>query len=118
MTGPPAFVGVGAQKSGTTWWSAALRDHPEISIATKELHFFDSMETLDPRDCPVDAYHAHFAGEPLLAGEFTPRYMFDPWVPALLRVAAPEARLIMILRDPVDRYRSGIAHVRSRGVYT
>jgi hypothetical protein len=36
--------------------------------------------------------------------------MYDPWTPRLLRRAAPDARILVLLRDPVARYRSGLAH--------
>ena len=50
-----------------------------------------------------------------LAGEWTSRYMEDAWTPALLRRAAPDARLLVSLRDPVERFRSGLAFsLRSR----
>jgi hypothetical protein len=42
-----------------------------------------------------------------MAGEWTPSYMLHAWVPPLLRRAAPEARLLVLLRDPVARFRSG-----------
>ena len=50
-----------------------------------------------------------------LAGEWTPRYMYDAWVPPLLAKAAPDAKVLTILRDPVDRYISGLAFNLSRG---
>ena len=45
-----------------------------------------------------------------IAGEWTPDYFYYPWVPALLAEAAPAAKLLLILRDPVQRFRSGLAH--------
>jgi hypothetical protein len=46
------------------------------------------------------------------AGEWTPDYIYQPWVPPLLERAAPEARLLVIVRDPVERFVSGLAHSR------
>jgi hypothetical protein len=43
-------------------------------------------------------------------GEWTPDYFYQPWVPPLLAEAAPRAKLLLILRDPVQRFRSGLAH--------
>jgi Sulfotransferase family len=45
----------------------------------------------------------------LITGEWTPGYMCDPWTVPLLAEAAPEARYLIMLRDPVERYRSEIA---------
>ena len=117
--GPPDFVGVGTQRSGTTWWFALLLDHPGIrgpKGARKEVHFFDRFGAEEMTDADVEAYHAHFPRRPgMLAGEWTPRYMAYQWTPEVLRRAAPEAKLLVLLRDPIERYRSGIVHRRLRG---
>jgi len=111
VTGPPDYVGVGTARSGTTWWDQLISAHPRVSRASdrpKELHFFDDrwMASLEADD--VARYHALFARpEGHLCGEWTPGYMLDAWTPPLLRQAAPEARLLVILRDPVERFRSG-----------
>jgi Sulfotransferase family len=90
--------------------------HPEIEGATesrKELHYFDRFfdQAFGPAD--INAYHAEF-GPPggNLRGEWSPRYMYDFWTARLLAEAAPRASLIVMLRDPVERYRSGVAHER------
>jgi hypothetical protein len=50
----------------------------------------------------------------MVAGEWTPDYLHLPWVPNLLAEAAPDALLLVLLRDPVERFRSGLAHERTR----
>jgi hypothetical protein len=117
--GPPDFVGVGAQRCGTTWWHRVVCAHPgvcfEAGIHAKEVHFFDTLEELDGLSAAdVERYHRHFPRPPggLLAGEWTPRYMQDPWVAPQLAQAAPEARVLVLLRDPVDRFASGFARGR------
>jgi hypothetical protein len=107
---PPDFIGVGVQKAGTTWWTKLLREHPRIDVPVKEVHFFDGLNETSFENCPTELYARLFRRPPkALAGEFTPGYVFWPWVPKLLRSAAPSARLIVMLRDPVERYRSGLA---------
>lgn len=115
---PPDFVGVGAQRCGTTWWHGLLMDHPGVARAegvTKELHFFDRfVEDAAPASVAED--YARYFPRPggALAGEWTPRYMLDFWAPALLSRCAPAAKLLVMLRDPVERYRSGMAlHLQS-----
>ena len=52
-TGPPDFVGVGTQRSGTTWWFETLLDHPQIRgprTGRKEQHFFDQFATRELTD--------------------------------------------------------------------
>lgn len=107
---PPDFVGIGTARAGTTWWDRLIHAHPGVARAEgapKEVHFFDRFWTGECTDEDIAAYHAFFprpAGS--LAGEWTPGYLADPWVPRLLRRAAPSARLLVLLRDPVERYRS------------
>ena len=43
-------------------------------------------------------------------GEWTPGYLIDFWTPGLLARAAPEARILILLRDPVERFRSSLSH--------
>ena len=116
--GPPDFVGVGAQRSGTTWWFELLLEHPAIRLSRrgrKELHFFDRFCTREMREADVARYHRLFPpSEGTITGEWTPRYMFDAWTPRLLRRAAPDAKLLVLLRDPLERYRSGFVHEHTR----
>jgi hypothetical protein len=118
ITGPPDFVGVGAQRAGTTWWFRMLARHPDIRAPQnrkKELHFFDRFCAREMTDADVAAYHELFPRKPgQLAGEWTPRYMSDNWTPPLIRRAAPDTRLLVMLRDPIERFRSGTAHLLAR----
>lgn len=128
LTGPPDFVGVGAQRAGTTWWWAVIHSHPDVALAgadpgtdpadnrflrelgrRKELHFFDCYGTV----CDLDPalYHRHFPRPPgRIVGEWTPRYMHDFWTPPMLHKAAPETKVLVMLRDPLERFLSGVAH--------
>lgn len=123
-TGPPDFIGVGVMKAGTSWWFRLMTGHPDVLAGRttagtkKELHFFDRFcdDPFQPTD--VEDYARFFARPPdraTMCGEWTPRYMFDYWTPPLIKRAAPQAKLLVLLRDPVDRYVSGLTHDRSRG---
>jgi hypothetical protein len=107
---PPDFVGVGAQGSGAGWWHSLLLEHPEIArprARRRALHFFDAFCTRELTGADVAAYHERFPRrEGMICGEWTGRYMFDAWTPPLLRRAAPDAKLLVILSDPIDRYRA------------
>lgn len=117
--GPPDFVGIGVQKAGTTWWFGQIAGHPEVYTRDdlhKERHFFDRFGTEPFRKTDIEAYHGWFprpAG--CCTGEWTPDYASSPWVAPLLAQAAPDARLLVLLRDPVERFRSGLAHQRRMG---
>jgi hypothetical protein len=108
--GPPDFVGVGAAGAGTRWWHSLLLAHPEIApprARRRALHFFDGFCAREMTDADVAAYHARFPRrDGAIAGEWTGRYMFDAWTPPLLRRAAPGAKLLVMLSDPIERYRA------------
>lgn len=112
--GPPDFVGIGVQKAGTTWWHALICAHPRVSSPPglhKERHILSHYGTRPFGPADVARYHGWFprpAGQ--VTGEWTPDYLHYPWVPALLAEAAPAARVLVLLRDPVERFRSGIDH--------
>jgi len=119
-TGPlPTFVIIGAQKSATRWLRANLGKHPQIFTASKELNFWNASK-FDERH-GLDAYRARFdgrRGEPIV-GEATPGYMI--WrhrpaeVAARMRRGLPDARLLAILRNPIDRANSAMMHHVRRG---
>jgi hypothetical protein len=107
-------VGVGAQKAGTSWWNRLIWRHPDIvnvGGAPKELHFFDGSWEQAFGDEVVRRYHRYFpVPEGKMAGEWTPGYLIDFWTPGLIARAAPEARILVLLRDPLERFRSGLTH--------
>jgi hypothetical protein len=112
-TGPPDFVGVGAQRAGTTWWYRGLEAHDRVvrpAGRRKELHFFNRFWRGEVPDDLAERYASLFPRpEGSITGEWTPRYMHDFWSLRLLKRAAPEARILVMLRDPVERWRSGTA---------
>ena len=99
-----AFLIAGVQKGGTTALFDYLAEEPGLSLSSeKELHFFDDEEQ-DWSRPEYDAYHARFApfdGRP--RGEATPIYVY--WPNSLERIAAynPAMKLILVLRDPIER---------------
>jgi hypothetical protein len=112
-------VGVGADRSGTSWWFTQITAHPEVvdpTPALKELHYFDQFWRGDFTEADIERYHDYFPrpDDSLRTGEWTPRYMYDVWTPALLHRAAPRARLLVSLRDPLERYRSHVRQILAR----
>jgi hypothetical protein len=110
-TGPPDFVGVGVQRCGTTRWFRLIASHPEVVEPTgaKELHYFDQFHAGGWDAQSAARYHEYFPrDEGRKVGEWTPVYSTAPWIPGLLADAAPDARLLVLLRDPLERYLSGL----------
>ena len=98
------FLIAGVQKGATTALYDYLADYPDVALSrVKEVHFFDDeTQAWDRPD--YGGYHAQFdapAGRP--CGEATPIYLY--WPNALERIFAynPAMRLILTLRDPVQR---------------
>jgi hypothetical protein len=111
---PPDYVGLGAQKAGTSWWDALIGEHPDVyrvDGVPKELHYFDHAWE-DPFDIEALRRYAEYFPRPAggIAGEWTPGYLIDFWTPELVARAAPEARVLILLRDPLERLRSGLTH--------
>jgi hypothetical protein len=112
-------VGVGAQKAGTTWWFHLITAHPGVHHDPRqrpELHFWDRFSHSWPTADDIARYHRLFARPPSAKiGEKTPDYMAYYWAPPMLKQAAPDARIIVLLRDPVERYLSARAHGAEAG---
>jgi hypothetical protein len=102
---------VGAQRSGTTWWYDLVASHPGVHEGVaKELHFFHRYSQRTFTTADADLYARYFPRpEGTQAGEWSPGYLAHFWAPPSLRLAAPDARVLVLLRDPVERYVSGLS---------
>jgi hypothetical protein len=97
----PDFLGIGAQRSVTTWLYENLRQHPQIFIPEqKELHYFDRNFSAGLR-----YYSYEFqAGRGKVKGEITPAYgHLSPGKIRLVRRVVPDVKLIFFMRNPIDR---------------
>jgi hypothetical protein len=119
----PNFLLIGAQKCGTTWLWRMLREHPDVfTPEAKELHFFNKA-TGYARG--LDWYREQFAGHAgeIAIGECTPNYFWTSRdeaeilesgrtrdIPALVNEHYPGMKLMVLLRDPVDRAVSAYYH--------
>ncbi len=115
----PAFIGVGAAKSGTTWWFDLICSHPEVvrpQGEIKQASFFNRFRDEIPEQ-ELEAYRALFHAEDgKVSGEWTPSYMYDKHSIDLIARYFPGAKLIVLLRNPIDRFVSGLNwHLVSSG---
>lgn len=97
----PNFLIIGAMRSGTTSLARYLGAHPDVFMApVKEVHYFDWNF-----DQGLDWYLAHFRGRTSesVVGEASQTYMYDALARQRMAETLPEARLLAILRNPVDR---------------
>ncbi|MEU4230949.1 sulfotransferase [Nonomuraea sp. NPDC026600] len=127
----PNFLVVGVPKAGTTALHAALQRHPQLYLPqVKEPKYFLTDGPPPTRGGPGDLetyrehvwrradYEALFAPAPAgtLAGECTPFYLYDRDAQRRIKAAIPDARLIVIVRDPVERAHSNWTHLWSAGL--
>ncbi|MDQ2714036.1 MAG: sulfotransferase domain-containing protein [Chloroflexota bacterium] len=114
----PDFIIIGAQKGGTTSLYNYLIEHPHIASARmKEVHYFDRNFTKG-----VSWYKAHFPTlfqkyysqnirrQKFITGEGSPEYLFFRHPPKLAAKILPHAKIIVMLRNPVDRAYSQYQH--------
>ena len=120
----PDHLIIGTQKGGTSSLYNYLCEHPDISPATaKEIHYFS--EHIEKGE---EWYRGHFATEAFLAArtrirgrrplsiESSPDYMFHPHTPPRAAALLPDARLLVLLRNPVDRAFSHYRHRIRKGI--
>lgn len=127
----PTFYVLGAQKAGTTWLFSTLSTHPEVGHATlKEVHYFDRAYRVKKG---LKWYEKQFEKRSenygkKAVGDFTPKYlrMVHPECVAnnsavptdameLLKAATPDAKFVVILRNPVRRALSAYQHYLRKG---
>jgi hypothetical protein len=114
------FLVIGAQKCGTTAFARFLGQHPGICMAEdKELHVFDDehwpgVQSVEQVDAVYRARIGNYTGQPLV-GEATPVYLWLPYVVEDLHRYNPQLKLIVLLRDPVERSISHYRMERVRG---
>jgi hypothetical protein len=120
----PAFLIVGAQRCGTTSMYRTLSEHPAIlkAVLHKGVHYFDMNYGRN-----LGWYKAHFpltararrlasrVGLTPLTFESSPYYMFHPLAAARIAADLPGVKLLVLVRDPVERAYSAHAHELARG---
>lgn len=121
----PDFLILGAQKAGTTWLTFLLRQQATmLRPKIKEIHYFDSdyglgrrwyrsnFKPLAETPAPSETAPVH------LRYEATPDYLFYPEVAERIARDLPDAKLVILLRDPVSRALSGYHHMVRHGLET
>jgi hypothetical protein len=123
----PGFLIVGAQRGGTTSMYRTLDQHPAIlkAVLHKGVHYFDTGY-----DHSLAWYQGHFplraraalarraTGDVPLTFESSPYYMFHPLAAERIGHDLPEVKLLVLVRDPVERAYSAHAHELARGYET
>lgn len=112
MTRLPSFLVIGAVKAATTWIGAQLRSHPDIFMPTTEPHFFSSDYA---RGLPFYESFFEEAGNATLIGEKSADYFSHPRAAERIAGLIPSARLVVQLRNPIERAYSDYKMLYRRG---
>jgi len=122
----PSFLIIGVQKGGTTSLFAYLNSHPHVlPCLVKEPHFFDFRfgygaaiyRACFPLQRQVQSLKATSSCS-VHCGEASPYYIYQPQVPQRAKDVVPEAKLILLLRNPVERAFSHYEHNKRHGIET
>ena len=116
----PSFIIIGAQRCGTTSLYDYLSHHPQIIPSpVKELFYFDDYYTR-----PIEWYKSFFPTQKqreqlerdlvanVITGEASPSYFFNPYSAQRIKETLPDVKLILVLRDPIERAYSHYNHIR------
>lgn len=114
MTRLPNFLYVGPDKAGSSWLHETLIKHPDVYLTpSKDLYFFDRYH-----DRGLDWYAAQFkdARDQSVVGEVCQDYLFHPDAARRIHDALGDVKVMVSLRDPVDRAWSSYLYMRKHGI--
>lgn len=110
------FIGIGAQKCASTWVHRVLSDHPDVAISlVKEIDFFSNYY-----DRGYQWYEKQLGdiGSAKAIGEVSPSYFSDTDTPDRVFLYNPGMRIVLSLRDPIERAYSSHLHEVRLGHFT
>jgi hypothetical protein len=111
----PAWLGIGAQRSGTTWFTDLICQHPGVGLGTngkKEQHL---LHKVGDGIVPASEYLDLFPHDGVRRGEWTPQYLRHSSAPATAaRLLPSDAPVLVLLRDPVERFLSAMRLAATR----
>ena len=118
----PHFVGVGVPKAGTSWWYRMLLSHQNIVphrmydmnlAVSKELNYFPHFKYSALSREDKELYVSCFSAPPgCISGEWSTAYFSNPFCISALADTAPSVKVLVMLRNPVDRTLSHVNHLR------
>lgn len=106
----PSFLIIGAAKSGTTWLQKCLNDHSQFFVPQREIHFFTRHRTNFTSQAEANKWYESLfthAKSDQIIGENSNSYLSTPGTAERIKALLPNAKIIALLRNPVDRAYSG-----------
>lgn len=104
----PTYIGIGAQKCASTWLHRILAEHPEVSVPEKKeinyfsFHYDHGYQWYEAQFKPCDAQ--------TVLGEISPSYFYEPAAPERVYRYLPKIKILLALRDPIQRALSNHRH--------
>lgn len=111
----PAWLGIGAQRSGTTWFTDLLTQHPQVGLGTNGRKEQQLLHKVADGRVPEADYLDLFPADGVRRGDWTPQYLRHASAPATAARLVPDAPVLVLLRDPVERFRSAMRLAATRG---
>jgi len=110
----PNFFIIGAQKAASTYLQECLREHPDVFMQKGEDSFFQNP---DYYDSGIERFADKFEEVPSekIIGIKRPNYLAEAECPARIHKHIPDAKIIIVLRNPVDRAVSAYFHYIKQG---
>ena len=107
----PVWLMIGAQRAGTTWFTGLISQHPEVSVVgnKEETPRITPSLVTGEADGFDESYLGQFRGVAGKPGECAASYLRCGWVPRIARrLSSPDVVLVVLLRDPVERFASAM----------
>ncbi|MBC9733950.1 sulfotransferase family protein [Nocardioides marmotae] len=111
----PAWLGIGAQRSGTTWFTDLLTQHPAVGLGTNGKKEQQLLHKVADGRVEAREYLDLFPADGVHRGDWTPQYLRHASAPATAARLVPDAPVLVLLRDPVERFRSAMRLAATRG---
>ncbi len=101
---PSIFIGLGVEKAATSWIFACLYEHPKVCIPIKEINFFSKKELWQKGKSWYESVFTERCNNlNLIKGEYSTEYFYNPLAAKRIHEIYPNAKLIVNLRNPIDR---------------
>jgi hypothetical protein len=113
--GAPSWLGIGAQRSGTAWFTGLLTQHPQVGLGTNGKKEQQLLHKVADGRAPASDYLELFPDDGVRRGDFSPQYLRHPSAGVVVPRLVPNAPILVLLRDPVERYRSAMRLGVTRG---
>ena len=113
--GAPSWLGIGAQRSGTAWFTGLLTQHRAVGLGTNGKKEQQLLHKVADGRVPAADYLELFPDDGVRRGDFSPQYLRHPSAGVVVPRQVPDAPLQVLLRAPLEPYRSAMRESAAPG---